>query len=237
MPTIPFRQLKLKSTGFENPRRVTGLDEESIRELAEDISARGLLYPILVWPFDNLVVGGQRRYRAIQLLIKEGRAGELENAVPIEYYEGDDIHGVALADGLLREDLSTYEVAEALSKLKSPQVEIAKRVGKSTAWVSRHLKAWKQAHPELKHAWQAGEVTLDRVLELCDLNPVDQRARLMEVELPKKRAPIKRPKLARIREIALEEPEDDYQQGVRDLADYAANGEIPNDERFSKYLK
>lgn len=67
--TMPFSYLTLSQPGFVNPRVSSGLDDESIVELALHIGLHGLLNPPLVTE-KGLVIAGQRRYRAIEWLIR-----------------------------------------------------------------------------------------------------------------------------------------------------------------------
>lgn len=69
MTTMPFDQLKLSDKSFANPRVTSGLDPESIRELAIHIGLHGLLNNLLVLD-DGLIVAGQRRYKAIEFLLQ-----------------------------------------------------------------------------------------------------------------------------------------------------------------------
>ena len=68
MTTRPFASLRLSAPDFQNPRLQSGLDDESIRELSLHIGLHGLLNPPLITQ-RGLVIAGQRRYRAIEILI------------------------------------------------------------------------------------------------------------------------------------------------------------------------
>lgn len=69
MTTMLFDKLHLKDAKFQNPRTSSGLDDESIRELAINIGLHGMLNPLLVLE-DGLIVDGQRRYRAVEFLLQ-----------------------------------------------------------------------------------------------------------------------------------------------------------------------
>lgn len=137
---MPFEQLRLQDKTFTNPRVTSGLDPESIRELAIHIGLHGLLNNLLVLE-DGLIVAGQRRYRAIELLLAwfssrhlHVQVAELtvddlthddvsrieattrsfeDDGIPVRVLQSrSKSFGLALADNVQRSDLSTYEEAD-----------------------------------------------------------------------------------------------------------------------------
>ena len=112
--------------------------EKDIRELANDIETNGL-YHAIVTRFDsearkNYLVAGERRYRAIQLLVTEKRPfkyGDITLNIPNEQGVGQwncpynaiwdltpaEAAEIELHENLLRQDLSWQEVVEARSRL------------------------------------------------------------------------------------------------------------------------
>lgn len=117
----------------DQPRKVFADDE--ILVLAESIKEKGLLQPILVKELDNgqlIIVSGERRFRAHQLLNKE--------TIPSWFTTGDP-EELALVENLVREDLTAIETAEALKRLAEKledksQSNIAKLIGKAESTVS-----------------------------------------------------------------------------------------------------
>jgi ParB/RepB/Spo0J family partition protein len=99
----------------EQPRKA--FDEGSLRDLAENIKALGLLQPILTRPHPGRepgryqIVAGERRWRACQI-------ANLDR-VPIVVREVDDRSclEIGLAENLLRDDLRPLEEAEMLHQL------------------------------------------------------------------------------------------------------------------------
>lgn len=195
MTTMPYEKLRLSEPGFDNPRTSSGLEVGSLRELALHIGRSGLINALVVRS-SGLVLAGQRRFHAIGLLLRwrETLADELELAewpmfdaraaqlrdVPVRVNDTEDADAVALADNLQRSDLSSYETAAALAQMIETrnQATIARQVGKSATWVSRHLTAWRQAIPSVKEAWRQGALTFDRVQHLATLSPGKQEAEL-----------------------------------------------------------
>ena len=140
----------------------------------------------------------------------------------------DPIEGIALADNLHREDLSTYEVAcklAALHEAGATGVELARLIGKGPPYVSRKLSTWRRACPELRAAWRDG-MTEEAVIALCELPPEEQ-IKVIAGPVPRgRRGPAGRPSVDMVRDflLAIEKPEvvaDDYIEGVRDAIRWA----------------
>jgi len=169
-----------------------------IPELVEDIKQRGLLEPVVVWhrrakrePFKladgrevwdrYILIAGHRRHEAIRI-IREQDPSAFES-VPVTLFIGneDDAKFAMLAENLGRDDLTPAEVAEAVYQMKlrgHSQAEIAKRLVKSQAWVSRALKLREQACDALFKAVADESVPFDLALTLCDLEENAQRRAL-----------------------------------------------------------
>lgn len=110
----------------------TEFDDESLQELADSIEKNGLLQPITVRKASNgyHIVAGERRLRAHKLLNKTSveclvvHISDEQNAL------------LALAENLSRADLSDYETALAVDKIKdtfASKTELAKALGISRA--------------------------------------------------------------------------------------------------------
>jgi ParB family chromosome partitioning protein len=120
----------------DQPRKV--FSEAEINMLAESIKEKGLLQPILVKKMEDgkiIIVSGERRFRAHQLLERE--------TIPSWFTTGD-AEELALVENLVREDLNPMETAEALMKLKErlgdkKQADLAKLIGKAESTLSEYL--------------------------------------------------------------------------------------------------
>lgn len=239
---ILYDLLKLETDEFKNPRTATGLERSAIEELANDIEERGLLYPLIVWVPHNVILGGQRRYLAIGLLYGEGRWHGPVPIRPIEAPTLEDAKATALADGLHRKNLSSYETAQALSRMGGAQKEIAKRIGKSPTYVSRLLGVWGRAIPELKEAWKNKKVPLDIARDIASAPTSEEQQALLLHYLGKSkggrkkrgeaRAGFGRPGVRQMRKLAKKRPSTAYAKGVRDAAHYFLTGETPGDPRW-----
>jgi ParB family chromosome partitioning protein len=123
----------------DQPRRQ--FDQESLQALAESVSERGVIQPVLVRPraggtFE--LVAGERRWRAAKL------AG-LEH-VPALVQDRDDATTleVALVENMAREDLNPVEEARAVAglveELGLTREAVGKRVGRSRVAISNLLR-------------------------------------------------------------------------------------------------
>lgn len=120
------------------PRR--HFDEDALAELAQSISARGLIQPIVVRPNGHRyqIVAGERRWRAAQ-------KAQLHE-VPVLVREFDDIETleVALVENIQRQDLNAIEEAEAYKRLIEEyghtQEALGKLVHKSRSHIANLLR-------------------------------------------------------------------------------------------------
>lgn len=122
----------------DQPRKT--FDEVKLQELAWSIERQGLLQPIIVqkWVSDHasyLLVAGERRFRAHQLLQKATIPAIITAGNPDE---------IALIENLQREDLNPLEEAEALERMMDryhyTQEELGKVIGKAQNTVSEVLR-------------------------------------------------------------------------------------------------
>ena len=248
-------QLRLEGGGFINPRRETGLDKAAIRELALDIKERGLTDPLTVWAVTEsdkpayVIVDGQRRYLALQLLREEGVRLP---ALLCTIREGTllDIRFDVLAKYLHRKEWSNYELAEEIVSVRKDEPaingkEIAARLHISPALVSRVVQAYDHASDKLKEVWRKGQLPSDVVYDIARSVPIERQEdtiksfaieqregsknkRKLSAQLRKKVKSLKgenpRPSRAEINvllEILAEVPDDhDYLLGVRETLRY-----------------
>ena len=122
----------------DQPRKT--FDEAKLRELAASIERQGLLQPIIIQKRaasdgGYLLVAGERRFRAHQLLEK--------TTIPAILTEGNPDE-IALIENIQREDLNPLEEAEALERMMDryhyTQEELGKVIGKAQNTVSEVLQ-------------------------------------------------------------------------------------------------
>jgi ParB family chromosome partitioning protein len=115
----------------------THFDEAALGELADSISARGVIQPIIVRPSADggyELVAGERRWRAAQ------KAQLHEIPALVRDLDDREVTALALIENLQREDLNPVEEARAYRRLSDEegmtQAEIAGLVDKSRSHVA-----------------------------------------------------------------------------------------------------
>lgn len=138
LPRIIEVDLRKLRANPDQPRQ--SFDEEALQGLAESIAQHGLLQPVAVARDPEreegyIIVAGERRYRAHQLL---GR-----DTIPAVMTSGN-LDEISLIENVQREDLNPLEEAEALKKMMErhgyTQSELGKVIGKKQNTVSELLK-------------------------------------------------------------------------------------------------
>lgn len=151
-----------------NPRKNFG----DIKELAADIKANGLMQPLIVRDseegpgFD--LVDGERRYRAIQMLMEQDAWTDL---IPCRVMDIDDMTAlvatISTGTGVL--PLNDLEQADVCGRLKAQgmsQKDIASTFGKSQPWVSQRFKLL-GVIPEAVEAYNKGKINGTALLEVA----------------------------------------------------------------------
>jgi ParB family chromosome partitioning protein len=169
---IPISSIKANSL---QPR--TSFDDESLRGLAQSISALGVLQPVLVRRSDDgfELIAGERRWRASQLA---GLA-----SIPAVVREIDDERslGEALVENVQREDLNAIDEAFAFQQLMEDfqlsQNEIADRVGKSRASIANTIRLL-QLPGSIRQLVARGEITAGHGRALLMVDDPDEQLRL-----------------------------------------------------------
>ncbi|MEJ7790140.1 MAG: ParB/RepB/Spo0J family partition protein [Thermoleophilaceae bacterium] len=146
-----FRQLPLELVA-PNPRQPRReFDEEALVALADSISSRGVLQPVVVRPIAGgtyELIAGERRLRASRL------AGL--DCIPAVVRDTEDSERLelALAENMAREDLNAVEEARAcamlVDDLELTKQEVGRRVGKSRVAVSNLIRLLELPGPVLE---------------------------------------------------------------------------------------
>ena len=117
------------------------MHQESLQDLADSISAQGVVQPIVVRSIDAgryEIIAGERRWRAAQL------AGLHEIPAVVRAVEDRAAIAIALIENIQREDLNPLEEARALERLirefEITHEQAAEAVGRSRAAVSNLLR-------------------------------------------------------------------------------------------------
>ncbi len=123
----------------DQPRK--HFDEDSLRQLADSVSALGVLQPILVTAADSgrySIIAGERRWRAAKM------AGLTE--IPAIVLSSDELTTaeISLVENVQRENLNAYDEAEAYKALVNrfglTQEELSSRVGKSRSYIANSMR-------------------------------------------------------------------------------------------------
>lgn len=131
-------ELSLIQPNPHQPRKQ--FDAEELRELKESIAQHGILEPIVLahTPAGYQIVAGERRWRAAKQLGLKTVPAYVKKTTPRGMLE------MSIVENIQRSDLNVLERAHALNRLaKDFQLsvtEIAKRIGKSAAYVSNSVR-------------------------------------------------------------------------------------------------
>jgi ParB/RepB/Spo0J family partition protein len=166
------------SEDFENPREK--FDQVKLKQLAANIKEEGLYYSLLVWETEkdgkkiNVVLDGERRRRAIAMLIDDGDE-TFKKGIPVKIVQAANLKEArykALNGNIQREELTSFEVSQEMHRLKlmgENQKTISSRLSKSETWVSRKLNAYENASKELRKAWRSQALPDDTVESIATL--------------------------------------------------------------------
>ena len=156
-----------------NPR--ARFDKAAIAELAQSILEQGVLQNLVVRPYPEpegvwQVVAGERRYRALQRLLVEGKIDEAY-PVPVVVREVDDHELLLLAttENVQRQDMTPLEEADAFAKLMAlgdTEEGIALRTGVAVSTVKLRLKLASGLCADARRALEAEQLTLSQAQAL-----------------------------------------------------------------------
>jgi ParB family chromosome partitioning protein len=145
-------------------------DPARLQELADSISAQGLVQPVVVRPLGEHryeIIAGERRWRAAQM------AGLHEIPVIVREVGDQAALAIALIENIQREDLKPLEEAEALRRLQEEfsltHQQIADAVGKSRVAVTNLLRL-QELHPEAKALLRQGAIEMGHARALLALD-------------------------------------------------------------------
>jgi len=151
------------------------MDEDSLKELAASIKAKGVIQPIIVRSLGSdkyEVIAGERRLRASRLADM--------SEIPAIVREVDDAEAMALAvtENIQREDLNAIELARAYSILMNQfgltQEQLAQALGKSRPAVANMLRLL-QLPQEIQEFVLSGKVSMGHARALLALKRENQQ--------------------------------------------------------------
>ena len=158
------------------------MHKESLQDLADSISAQGVLQPIVVRAIGKgnyEIIAGERRWRAAQL------AGLHEIPAIVRAVEDRAAIAIALIENIQRENLNPLEEALALDRLirefELTHAEAAEAVGRSRAAVSNLLRLL-ELEDSVKEMVKGGELEMGHARALLALNGARQLEAARQVQ-------------------------------------------------------
>ncbi len=162
---INLNQIKLTKN---NPRKF--YDEKSIEGLADSIKNDGLLQNLVVHKPNGKksydLVSGERRYRALTLLVKNGDLPK-DVQIPAEVRTDltkDDALRIATIENLQREDMHPLEEADAIIEMMQSGMdskELSAQTGISQGTIKRRL-CFANLSPEVREQFLQSEVSISQ---------------------------------------------------------------------------
>jgi ParB family chromosome partitioning protein len=152
-------------------------DEGKLDELAQSISANGVVQPLILRPKQDRfeLIAGERRWRAAQ------RAGLTRVPAIVRNVSDDKVLELALIENIQREDLNPIEEARAYKNLIDTvgltQEVVAERVGRDRSYVTNFLRLLRLPE-DLQELVQAGRISTGHARTLLGLPDVAAQRRL-----------------------------------------------------------
>jgi len=152
-------------------------DEGKLDELAQSISANGVVQPLIVRPKQDRfeLIAGERRWRAAQ------RAGLTRIPAIVRNVSDDKVLELALIENIQREDLNPIEEARAYRNLIDTvgltQEVVAERVGRDRSYVTNFLRLLRLPD-DLQELVQSGRLSTGHARTLLGLPDVAAQRRL-----------------------------------------------------------
>lgn len=166
---IPIDQLE---RGRYQPRFT--MNKGSLKELADSITAQGVVQPIIVRQMNSgkyEIIAGERRWRAAQL------AGLKTIPSVVRNIPDEAAMAISLIENIQREDLNPMEEATAMQRLmqefKMTHQQMAERVGRSRAAVSNYLRLLTLGE-EVRKLLETGKLDMGHARALLSLSGAEQ---------------------------------------------------------------
>ncbi|APZ44429.1 ParB/RepB/Spo0J family partition protein [Acidihalobacter ferrooxydans] len=168
---VPVEQIQ---RGRYQPR--VNIRAEELQELADSISAQGVIQPVVLRRVDGggyELIAGERRWRAAQL------AGLHEVPAVVREIPDQAAAAMSLIENIQREDLNPLEEAGALARLIEEfgltHQQVADAVGRSRAAVSNLLRL-RDLSDVPRALLEAGELEMGHARAMLGLAEADQAA-------------------------------------------------------------
>lgn len=161
-------------------------DEEKVAAMIDSIKVGGLKNPLQVMSTGKggySLVAGFTRMRALTQIEKENRKAGVKEPLRVAcklntYTNEVDAHFDNLEENTLRENLSTYEIAEKCSYIMETFGEsgasVARRIGVGKNQVNNYVRSFREADPRLLELWKDNKVTSDWLVRVVS-KPHDEQ--------------------------------------------------------------
>lgn len=179
-----------------NPRKT--FDADAIAELADSIADKGLLENLIVRasaePGKYEIVGGERRYRALSLLVLNNLWDAEAANIAVKIVEADEAEAraIALVENLQRVEIKPLEEAASFAELQELDAdlwtaqEIARAIGKGNEsgerYVRQRLSLVYKLNKEARDLLDSNTITFEKARFLTQLTPAAQDAVIVEIE-------------------------------------------------------
>jgi len=177
-----------------NPRR--SFDDGALSTLADSIAEHGIVQPIMLRPRDDVpgrywIVVGERRWRAMGLLVENGRVDGDAAAMPARVRRMNDREHreIALVENMHRNDVAPLEEAEGIAQLvkdyggdTSAAAAAIGKTGKSgQRYVQIALNLVEKLIPEVQAALRDGTINKEMARQLTVANRERQLSLLQDI--------------------------------------------------------
>jgi ParB family chromosome partitioning protein len=178
-PTTGIYQIGVDSIDPNPVQPRTIFEPERLAELAQSITANGIIQPLVVQKAGERfqLVAGERRWRAAKL------AGLTVVPAVVQDFAQDRLLEIALIENIQREDLNPIEVAHALDRLATEHhlshEEIGRRTGKERTTVTNLIRLLKLP-PEIQLLVAEQRLSMGHARALLGLSDAVRQAELAQ---------------------------------------------------------
>ncbi len=152
-------------------------DDASLQELAQSISAHGVVQPVLLRPKESRfeLVAGERRLRAAKI------AGLERIPAVVREIEDNDLLELALIENIQREDLNPIEEAQAYKNLIEAvgltQESVGERVGRDRSYITNYLRLLRLPE-DIQRLLAEKKISTGHARTLLGLEHLDEQRRI-----------------------------------------------------------
>lgn len=196
-PVVTLALNKILQVEAENLRRYAP-NQKAIEEMAESIKQFGLMNPLLVKeiPLEGVheadgymtthkLVAGHQRFKALMLIAGDNPEFEVPvHIAPVQSADQENSQMLNLEENVRRNELSYIDLAYAVQTMKEQGIstaDIAKRIGKTGAWISYVLK-FLTLREAVQKKIHEGIIPFRLARVLSSLDEKEQDARIKAVE-------------------------------------------------------